>query len=405
MIIEFAIENTLSIFSKSIVSFEAQEFSPHTIKFGNKYISKIKCVYGNNGSGKTNLIQAVNFYIDFMLNSCTELNPEEMTHFVPFQFNETSQSLPGRFSIAFFIGNIRYDYELSLNKQEVLFESLYFAPNGQKALLYYRENAGIKWGTSFSGAKKLIADATRKNASVMSVAAQLNNQTLLPIYAAIKKWFKGFVSPEKGGLTGYTLGRIENDVEFKSSVITLLREVNNSNITDIKIRSTPIPLEYLEDLPQEIRTKILKRNATPKNRKAILVHTYDKEYDLPLELESRGTQRLLELATPMYDLTHTHSFLMMDELETSLHPKIQKYFISQFLDNEQKSQILLTTHNIDLIDSGLFSDSEICFAIKEPNGNTTLHSISDFTGVRKGVSRKHMYEAGKFDRLPSKGRK
>ena len=405
MIINFSIENTLSINSKLTVSFEESEQSPHTVQIGNKFISKIKCVYGENGSGKTNLIQAVNFYIDFIINSFTELVPEEATHFVPFQFSEQSQNMPGNFSISFFSDSIRYDYELSLNKQEVIYEKLFYSPNGQKALLFSREEGEIKWGPSFSGAKKLISTTTRKNSSVLSVGAQLNNPILLSIYTSIRKWFKGFVSPEKGGLTGFTLSRTEEDENFKNEVLNLLKIVNNSNITDIKIQSKPIPPEYLDDLPTEIRTRLLKRNATPKNRKAILIHSYDKEYDLPLELESRGTQRLLELATPIYDLTHTHSFLMMDELETSLHPKIQKYFISQFLENDMNSQLLLTTHNIDLMDSGIFTDSEICFALKDSKGNTNLYAVDDFTGVRKGVSRKYMYENGKFDQLPSKERK
>lgn len=405
MIVNFTIENTLSINSKLTVSFEEPELTPHSVKIGNKFISKIKCIYGENGSGKTNLIQAVNFYINFMLNSFAELNPEESTHFVPFQFSESSQCLPGFFSISFFSESIRYDYELSLNNQEVILEKLYYSPNGQKSLLFQRDGADIKWGSSFSGAKKLIATTTRKNSSVLSVGAQLNNPILLAIYGSIRKWFKGFVAPDKGGLTGFTLSRIEEDENFKNEVIKLLKELNNSNITDIKIKSKPIPLEYLEDLPEEIRRKLLKRNTSPKNRKAILVHSYDNDYDLPLELESRGTQRLLELSTPMYDLTHSHSFLMMDELETSLHPKIQKYFIYNFLANTKGSQLLLTTHNIDLMDSGIFTDSEICFAMKDVKGNTSLYSVRDFTGVRKGVSRKHMYENGKFNQSPSKVRK
>ena len=66
MILEFSIENTLSILSKSIVSFEQQEISENTLQIGSKNISKVKCVYGDNGSGKTNLIQAFNFYMDFL---------------------------------------------------------------------------------------------------------------------------------------------------------------------------------------------------------------------------------------------------------------------------------------------------------------------------------------------------
>lgn len=405
MILEFSIENTFSIYTKSILSFEQTEMSANSVKIGNKIISKIKCIYGDNGSGKTNLIHAFNFYLEFVLNSFSQMEPNETTHFVPFQFNDESQNLPGKFSISFFLDSVRYDYELSLTKDKVVSECLFFAPNGQKALIYNREAGNIKWGTSFSGAKKLIAETTRENCSLLSVAAQLNNPILLQVYTSLRTSYKGFISPEKGNLIGYTLSRIEENNDFKKDVISILKDVNNSNITNIKIQSKPIPMEYLNELPSEIRKKILKKNSIPKNRKATLIHSYDKEYELPLELESRGTQRLLELANPLFDIKHSHSFLMIDELETSLHPKVQKRFISEILKNEMNSQILITTHNTDLIDSGLFTDSEICFAIKNNYGNTQIFSITDFTGVRKGVSRKHMYEAGKFDQLPSKVKK
>jgi putative ATP-binding protein len=404
MILELAIENTLSIASRVVINFGLQELFPYAINVGNRFISRIKCIYGDNGSGKTNLIQAINFYFDFILNSFTQLQPNESTHFIPFQFNEQTRKLPGVFSIIFFIDSVKYDYELVLNKDNVLKESLFFVPNGQKTLLFSRNDENIKWGTCFLGAKRLLANTTRKNCSLISVAAQLNNQTLLPIYSFMRKYFKGIVSPEKEGL-GYALSLVEENKIFKEKIISLLREMHNSNISDIKVESKPIPLEYLNSLPQEIRIKILKHNSMPKNRKAIFIHSYDNDYSLPLESESRGTQRLLELAAPLFELVQTQSFLMIDELETSLHPKIQKYLISQFLENKTESQLLITTHNIDLMNSGLFNDSEICFAIKDPNGNTVLHSISDFTGVRKGVSRKYLYESGKFNCLPPKVKK
>jgi uncharacterized protein len=406
MILEISISNTLSIRDKTTLSFEAFEGSPHTVKMGNKYISLVKCLYGDNASGKTNLISAINFYLDFMINSFRDLKPEEGTHLIPFKFNSETPDQPGAFEMTFFIDAIKYEYQLSIDKTEVKSESLSYTPNGQKALFYQREKANVKWGTSFTGAKKLIADTTRKNCSLISVAAQFNNQTLLPIYSSIVKCFKGFVSPEKGGLLGFTLSRIEKDESFKMQVLSMLKNVNNnSNITDIKVESQPIPLEYLQDLPPEVREKILKRNSNPKKRKAKLIHTYDTEYELPFELESRGTQRLLELATPLFDLTRSHSFVMVDELETSLHQKTQEDFIKNFLENTKESQLLFTTHNMDLMDSGLFSDSEIGFALKDSTGNTTICAITDFNGVRKGVSRKHLYEAGKFDQLTPKVRK
>lgn len=407
MILNFSIENTLSIRDRITISFDANAscHSNHIVQIANKNILRLKCLYGDNASGKTNIIEAFTFYLNFLLNSFSELKPDESTHFMPFKFSKDHANAPGCFQIVFFIGEIRYEYFISTDSKRVIKENLFFSPNGQKSLLFERELDEVSWGVAFKGQKKAIKESLRMNASVLSTGAQLNNKILLNIHNSLSSYFKGSISIDKGMLLGLTLKRLEENEAFKAHTIQLLSKISSNSITDIRIESESIPDDFFNDLPIEFKQRLMKNGSSPKKRKAFMLHQFDESYELPLNFESSGTQRLIELATPLFDLTNKNAMVFIDELETSLHQKTQEFFLKKFLESSSDSQLLFTTHNTDLMDMGLLNDDEICFAIKDNSGNTMIAELSDYTGIRKNSSRKHLYEDGRFDKLPSKANK
>ena len=95
------------------------------------------------------------------------------------------------------------------------------------------------------------------------------------------------------------------------------------------------------------------------------------------------------------------SLTIIDEIEASLHQDLIEAFLRLFLELSKNAQLLFTTHNQELLDSGLILDDEVWFCTKTQNGNSVYNSISDFTGFRKEVSRKKLYQAGKFGGLPN----
>ena len=76
-------------------------------------------------------------------------------------------------------------------------------------------------------------------------------------------------------------------------------------------------------------------------------------------------------------------------------------FIQLFLESSEESQLLFTSHNQDLLDSGLLRDDEIWFCNKASDGSSKYTSITDYTGIRKETSRKKLYQADKFGALPN----
>ncbi|MDR1747475.1 MAG: ATP-binding protein, partial [Spirochaetaceae bacterium] len=123
-------------------------------------------------------------------------------------------------------------------------------------------------------------------------------------------------------------------------------------------------------------------------------------YELPLNQESRGTQRFFELAGPLFELLQSPRLLCIDELESSLHQELTEFFLKTFLENSTCSQMLFTTHNLDLLDSELLTDDGIWFAEKAEDGGSTYSSIVEYKGIRKETSRKKLYKAGKFGAIP-----
>ena len=301
---------------------------------------------------------------------------------------------------------IKYKYNLSITRKRVEYESLYYAPKGQLKLLFERDSEGVKkWGLDITGAKKIIADMTRDNCSVISAGAQAKHPVFKILYDYLSNRFKGIITASSDAIFGYISERIEKDELFKEKLLKLLATSDIGKITDIKIKDEPIPDAIIAQLPPEFREEVTKGGEKPHTRELKFIHSYDKDYELSINAESAGTKRLMNLSVPLMDISSSNSFLIIDELENSLHQLLVENFIEIFLVASSKSnmdsQLLFTTHNQELLDSGLLRDDEIWFCHKNDKGESIYNSITDFTGIRKDVSRKKLYQSGKFGALPN----
>ena len=411
MILEFTVKNTFSIKDEQLISFEAvdsvtEDDKFHCTEIGGKKFLKLACLYGANASGKTNIARALAFYIDFLINSFHKLEPTGVIPFFPFLFDAKTRNEPGEFTIVFYAkdfeseNSIRYEYFIQLNEKKVLSESLYYSPKGQKKLIFERRDS-IKWGACVTGAKKIIADLTRDNCSVISAGAQAKHPIFLHVYEYFNKRFTGIINSSINSLAGYTAKRMDEDKTLKEKVIQLLSFSDMGNITDIVIRKQEIPEEVIKTFPDQGKNEIAQMGEKPIVRNVGLVHHYGEDVELPLSLESAGTKKIMELAAPLIEITRQPAICIIDELESSLHQELLEMFIQLFLESSEESQLLFTSHNQDLLDSGLLRDDEIWFCNKASDGSSKYTSITDYTGIRKETSRKKLYQADKFGALPN----
>ncbi|MBN2736052.1 MAG: AAA family ATPase [Spirochaetales bacterium] len=413
MILEFSVENFKSIKDKATLSFEATSDTTnedvHVVEIDNLRILKIGAIYGANASGKTNLLLALEFLRDFIINSSTTLRPNEENFFIPFLFDNDGKNNPGIFRLSFFIEQIKYEYELHLDSQIVLNEKLYYSPKGQRKRIYERtfdrniNQYTYLWGSTIRIDEKLV-EKSRKNIPFLSSIVQLVDHSELK---RVYDWFEGsimpMIHPGNQGLINFTMNRIDLNSESKKTILDILAIADMGNVIDIDIESNEIPDEILKNLDDKIKNSV--RTSTGKYiiKNTLLMHQYNNlVIPLVLDSESKGTQRYFELAGPLEILKNENIFLSMDELESSLHSELQEFILTYFLKHSKpQSQLLFTTHNVQLMDSSLLRRDEIWFAEKNNNtGGSEYYSLSDIKGTRKEGSFRKQYLAGKYGALP-----
>jgi len=415
MIQEFSIENTYSIKTRQTISFEAVqdniEDSVHYITIGSTRLLKLAAIYGSNASGKSNMLKAVNFYINFIVNAFTKLKPQEQTGFQPFAFSKEMRDKPGGFQLVFFSDDIKYEFEICLDRKCIHTERLSYSPKGQKKLIYQRtcQNCSDecekleydwKWGDTLSGSKKKIADMTRYNVTFLNTAAQLDHPDLGSIYNDISNAFMPLITPGTLGLIDYTIERLEKVAESKKEILNLLSKADFSHINDITVHTKEAPSSLINSFSDEVRKEILGDEGKFVTKEILLSHQYDDNVLMHLSHESAGTRRMLELSGPLLEIIQNKHFITVDEIESSLHQELLEFLLKTFLENSKKSQMLFTTHNLDLLDSEFLIDDEIWFSEKGDDGGSIYTGFVEYTGIRKGTSRKKLYNAGKFGAKP-----
>ena len=257
--------------------------------------------------------------------------------------------------------------------------------------IFTRTDDNIVWGNSVKGAKKSLEDIIVPNCTVISASSKTNLTILKDVFTYVVSRFNGYIGVYSDGVSQDLLKKLDEDEAFNRKATGFLSFADFGSISDVKIRTIK-----KEPVNSDISDK--EQNIT---RRATVFHHYNgKDYPLPLGFESSGTLRMLDLVEPLVDSCST-SMAIIDEVESSLHQDLIETFLRLFLELSTTSQILFTTHNQELLDSGLLIDDEIWFCSKTNNGNSVYDSISDYTGLRKETSRKKLYQAGKFGALPN----
>ena len=124
---------------------------------------------------------------------------------------------------------------------------------------------------------------------------------------------------------------------------------------------------------------------------------------LNFEEESLGTKKLLAVGGLIISALGDGSFIVIDELDKSLHPLLTKMLIGLFhskKNNPFNAQLIFATHDSSLLDNELFRRDQIYFVDKEYEGYTILYRLSDIKGVRRDIPFDKWYLSGRFSAIP-----
>lgn len=424
MIQEIKIKNFLSFRDEIKLNFEASadkhadECQVVTMgDSGRTRLLRFAIIYGYNASGKSNLLKAFQFLEHFW-----SFNPSSAdlgTKVRPFRLNWTSVNEPSRFEMVFFVGDTKYSYILELNTSEVLFEKLSFYKSTQPIMLFERVMRDGQSEIAFNNqngdkvsaaAKDKITLECLKNMSFFVARDKVNLS--LPLIDNAKKWMRGqlmsLVSP-KTDLTEYAQMETSQNQALMSYLLKFLHEAdfNVTNITT-NIVSENLPEEVIEFLakndkiPEQERERLLSEK-NYKRPQTTFKHTVEHEHEMnsfefALSEESLGTLKTFGIETALYQAVKNNSFLPIDEIENSLHPKLLEKILYEYLREPSRSQVLATTHNDGLLDlaGDLIRKDSIWFTEKDNAGTTDLYKLTDFKGINRLSSIRESYRNKRF---------
>ena len=424
MIQELKIKNFLSFKEEVVFSFEAtadktlEDYYIHGPVPGVRLL-KLALVYGANASGKSNLINAFGFLKSFIFE--IPENKEESIDFNAFAFDD-SMDEKGGFELVFYTGSVKYNYNVELDQHQIYKESLSFYPGTQPAIIFERhldKKRGIsiiKFGPKIKTSKVVqegISLKTLRNSSVFAAYSQVNAS--IPEIEAIYNWFKDkFLSPINPytSLTEFSDAHIKSNPDIKKQALKFIRKAD-FNISDIsfKERIEPVPehiLKLIDTAPiPNSEIELIKKEKVFHIETTVFEHHIKKNgkdlyYQLPMERQSRGTQRFYGMSAPFFIALEQNAFLPIDEIGSSLHPLLVKYFIKEFLLKSDSAQTIITTHNMSILnEKDILRKDAIWFTEKEEDGSTELYSASDFNDFRKELSYFNYYKLGKFGAVPN----
>ena len=425
MILQFSIKNYRTFKERAVLSLIASNYDKDTrenenIAFNEKFglrLLKNAVIYGANASGKSKLLDAFAFMRHYVLNSSKEGQKGDEIEVHPFKLSSTTEKEPSEFEIIFIYKDILYRYGFEATRNKVISEWLYYKPKTKEIELFYRENN--KYDThsrSFSKGKTVIKEGlVRDNALLLSVAAQFNDKKSISVLDWFKR-LKTLSGLNESGYQGYTMGKTEDPIH-KAKILDLLKAAD-LGIKDIKLQKLDID-KLPKDLPKEVRDKILREVNEEKAEFVSDVLTIHKKYDAKGKSidsvnfsldddESSGTRKFFALTGPILDVIENGYTLVIDELDSKLHPNLVFRIVSLFNSKElnpKNAQLIFNTHDTNLLSTGLFRRDQIWFTDKNKFGEAKLYSLADFKSdeVKKNEPYEENYIRGKYGAVPFLG--
>jgi len=433
MVIEFKLANYRSINAEQTLSFVAENARRHPdnlISRPGYKLLKATALFGANASGKSNFVQAIAVMREFVRDSATRMNEGDLIEAAePFRLDPETRGAPSRFEITFVTEDISYTYGFAVTRKRVESEWLTARREKSEAKVceFRRTFSGTagEYAWEFDGFKKSdadqIRDRTLDNMLALSVGPQQKVEVLRPAYRYLRGRIWTFdMSSVMDTLLGTRTVQLCQESEEMRHTLSALLYGADTGIEDIHIEtslplSAGVPrvevLEHLNDMPElqdfykaaknlVSSTPIPRITAQRRDSKGDIIN-FDFKDD-----ESQGTQRFFAIAGPLLNALNGGAFVVVDELDASMHPLLTRRLLEMFQSaeaNPNGAQLLFTTQDSSLLDEDLFRRDQIWLAEKCDNAST-FFSLADIRPrVRNTESFLRNYLVGRYGGTPHLG--
>lgn len=435
MLIRFTVENFLSFNQRidfNMIAADDTHYSHHVVKGDSEdsiRLLRTSIIYGANASGKSNLIKAMKFARDFIVDGVEKNTNININNF---KLDKTCYTKPSRFEFEFRNQDKQYAYGFLVDKHKIHEEWLFEIGINTEIPIYERRGEDINFHNfnhevflnSSEDEKNRIryeAASTRENLLFLTNSQERKVKQLEPIY----EWFSDvlkIIFPDSKPLLPFFSQSVQN---------SLSKFLESLDLGIKKITTNTIDLDDYKKIPSEIKDKIKKdfpyeegeenaifipalkciisqaKDETDKlmvlNLSPVRLDKENSEVKFEISEESDGTQRLIDLFPMLIHLSRGNAVYVIDEIERSLHSLLMKKLFDYFLNNSENknsnSQLIATTHEVYLLDiKDIFRKDEIWFVEKDKYGQSLLYSLANTDVENLDLAAGYLH--GRFGAIP-----
>ena len=410
MLLMFKVKNYTSFKNESILDMRATAYVQHpnhVIHVNDKLgLLKATDLYGANASGKSNFISAMFFFRQYIFSQFINKKENE-----DFEINDSAVKMKlepfgllndvndaSEFDIIFLHNDRQIQYGFECTPKEVLNEWLFI----DDKKVFERTGVELSFGNKYQkllGAyKKLPAERLYIAVLEYFLDEEGRKQVLDDFISFFNEDYNVFTeilfeSTVKGlaGMIGLSK-KLVSDIEYRKKVERYLR------LIDVGIKRLDVQTELIFD------------EQTGRKRKEEVVRTVHNIYDedgnavgeklFDLRQESTGTLRFLAYIQNIIEMIADGGVFIVDEMSARLHPLLTKLIVDIFCSSQnQKAQLIFTTHDISLLNNNQFRRDEVVFVDKNERGESSLYALSDLR-VREDATFHKDYLQGKYGAIP-----
>ncbi|MBR1433711.1 MAG: ATP-binding protein, partial [Bacteroidales bacterium] len=262
---------------------------------------------------------------------------------------------------------------------------------------------------------------TRDNALFLSTAAQFNVSGAI----LIKNWFVNkfnILSGINDNTLNYTAIQYLKNPNMRSRILDFIKLIDigiqdisvTENIIESFSESRMIPddpliqkiLGSISDSMVSSGGKIKELDILSSHNKYEGEKIVEKTY-LPFRNESIGTIKIFALLGPWLETLHKGGVLVIDDFGSSIHTKLALELMRLFQSklNNGEAQLIVTTHDTNLLRKDVLRRDQIWFVEKDAKGVSDVYSLLEYrvnqaSCVRNDASFSKDYLLGKYGAIP-----
>jgi uncharacterized protein len=420
MILRFRVANHRSIRDEAVLSLVSTSMRGATPPGGDwrAATNRVAGIYGANASGKTTVLDAVDWFVSVVRSSATSWAEWDQLGHHPFLLDQKHAAEASLYELDFVAEDVRYSYGFRSLASGITDEWLYSYPAGRKRLLFERTGQDFEFGRHLGGENLRLSKAVRPTALYLSTAANGGHESL----RSLQRWITHRLrlarldEGDRQNRLRWIMQLIE-DEDARRAAEALVRFAD-FGVNGVELHTEPMPDDLRADLRSFLQSLLARTRDNPDEAADQALAGAEKQFRfvhstsvdeagvrLRMNQESSGTIAWLSLAVPAVDTLRKGYVFLVDEIDSSLHPNLTAELISMFKDPEMNrlgAQLIFTSHDTSLLGTlhgKVLAPEEVWLAEKSAEGATELFSVAEFS-VRERDNLERRYLHGRYGGVP-----